>query len=148
VRSARKKPWRRAFGRPTLMTAGRETVRSTIYSPVSIVNLIGRKSGPPDIRLTRAGLQRGRWSMTKGGHGTSMASSRRRSHLAQNSRPWTKFGSWSECRGQTHARSPDFATPPNRVLPVLASLVQPEGSSRHAFSIHLAAPRIALIGVA
>jgi hypothetical protein len=54
----------------------------------------------------------------------------------------------SECRGQTHARSATLATPANRVRPVRGSVVQPARSSRHASSIHLAAPRIALIGVA
>lgn len=95
---------------------------------------------------TRA--QPGRWSALPGGHGTSIASSRRRSQLPQNSRPSANVGNRSECRGQTHARSPRPATPPNRVRPVRGSRVQPAGSSRHAFSIHLAAPRIALIGVA
>jgi hypothetical protein len=54
----------------------------------------------------------------------------------------------SECRGQTHARSATLATPANRVRPVRGSVVQPARSSRRASSIHLAAPRIALIGVA
>jgi len=103
-----------------------------------------RKRAPP----ARRAPQPGRCSALRGGHGTAIASSRRRPQLAQNSRPSANVGNRSECRGQTHARSPRFATPPTRVRPVRGSRVQPAGSSRHASSIHLAAPRIALIGVA
>ena len=143
--------------RPPATQQGTSATRRTPPSVAEIVAVMcaaghARAAGAPtptEARPARtSGAQTGRWPAPRGGHGTSIASSRRRSQPSQNSRPSANVGNRSACRGQTHARSPRFATPPNRVRPVRGSRVQPAGSSRHAFSIHLAAPRIALIGVA